>query len=179
VSAIAEAGRSPATIADDAEAAIMALVGDHVWGRDTDTWPDVLGRELAALSWNAALVEVGTGGSAAQLLGGASWVKGTRAIAALDPGADLPLVGLAREAGRSAGAWIGLGVRAVESGEDTLVELAAVGPWGVSESSQTAFLGGSEGRRRAGIAAAAFLLELLRVAAKGQQASAGPATGRQ
>jgi hypothetical protein len=42
------------------------------------------------------------------------------------------------------------------------VELAAVGPWGVTESSQTAFLGGSEGRRRAGIAAAALLDRILR-----------------
>jgi hypothetical protein len=109
-----------------------------------------------------ALVEVGTGGSAARLLGEAPWLKSTRAIAAGDSGANLPLAGLAREAGRAAGTWIGLAVRAVESGEDTRVELAAVGPWGVSETAQTAFLGGSEGRRRAGIAAASFLRELLR-----------------
>jgi hypothetical protein len=60
-------------------------------------------------------------------------------------------------------------VRAIEKGEDTRVELAAVGPWGVTESSQTAFLGGSEGRRRAGIAAAAFLDRILREpSARGQ-----------
>jgi hypothetical protein len=69
---------------------------------------------------------------------------------------------MADEVRRGAGASIGLAVRAVENGEDTRVELAAVGPWGVTESSQTAFLGGAEGRRRAGIAAAALLDGILR-----------------
>ena len=162
ISAIAGDGRSAEEIANEAEEAALAAVGDYVWGRDADTWPIVLGRELAKRSWNAALVEVGTGGAAARLIGEISWLKGTRSIAAGDPSANLPLAGLAREAGKSAGAWIGLAVRAIETGEDTLVEIAAVGPWGVSESSSTAFLGGAEGHRRAGIAAAAFLNSIVR-----------------
>jgi hypothetical protein len=139
----------------------------------------VLGRELAAKGWNAALVEVGTDGSTAKLFSGAPWLRGVRVIAAGDAASDLPLAGLAREAGRSAGAWIGLAVRAVEAGDDTRVDLAAVGPWGVSESSQTAFLGGSEGRRRAGIAAAAFLNKLLIAGSGAQAPSASTATGGQ
>ena len=162
ISAVAEAGRPAAALADEAETTVLAAVGRYVWGRGDDTWAAVLGRELETRAWNVALVEVGTGGSAARLLGEAPWLKSTRAIAAGDSGANLPLAGLAREAGRAAGTWIGLAVRAVETGEDTRVELAAVGPWGVSETAQTAFLGGSEGRRRAGIAAASFLRELLR-----------------
>jgi hypothetical protein len=86
---------------------------------------------------------------------------------------------LAREAGKSAGAWIGLAVRAVETGDDTRVELSAVGPWGVSESSMTAFLGGSEGRRRAGIAAAAFLHDLIRIGAGAHAPNTPTATGGQ
>jgi nicotinamide-nucleotide amidase len=162
ISAIAEAGRSAEELADQAEALVLAAVGDFVWGRDTDTWPAVLARELEKRKWNAALVEVGTGGAAARLLGEVPWLKGTRSIASGDPSAGLPLEGLARDAGRSAGAWIGLAVRAIETGEDTQVQLAAVGPWGVTESSTTAFLGGPEGHRRAGIAAAAFLNGILR-----------------
>jgi nicotinamide-nucleotide amidase len=178
ISAIA-ADRSAATLADEAEATVLAAVGEYVWGRGDDTWAAVLGRELEKRGWNAALVEVGTGGSAARLLGEAQWLKATRAIAAGDSGANLPLAGLAREAGRSAGTWIGLAVRAVETGEDTQVELAAVGPWGVSETAQTAFLGGSEGRRRAGIAAASFLRELLRSAPAAQKASSPAPSGGQ
>jgi nicotinamide-nucleotide amidase len=179
VSAVAEAGRSAVSMADEAGAAVLAAVGEFVWGHDDDTWPSVLGRELAAKGWNAALVEVGTDGSTAKLFSGAPWLRGVRVIAAGDAASDLPLAGLAREAGRSAGAWIGLAVRAVEAGDDTRVDLAAVGPWGVSESSQTAFLGGSEGRRRAGIAAAAFLNKLLIAGSGAQAPSASTATGGQ
>ncbi|HEX7490501.1 MAG TPA: molybdopterin-binding protein [Candidatus Limnocylindrales bacterium] len=175
ISAIAGSGRSARAVADAAEAIVLAAVGEFVWGHDTDTWPLVLGRELERQKWNTALVEVGTGGAAARLLGEAPWLKGTRSIAAGDPSANLPLAGLAREAGRSAGAWIGLAVRAVETGDDTRVELAAVGPWGVTEASQMAFLGGPEGHRRAGIAAAAFLNDILRSSAP--RPSTAPATG--
>jgi nicotinamide-nucleotide amidase len=177
ISAVAEAGRPAREIADEAEATVLAAVGEFVWGRDTDTWPLVLGRELDRQKWTAALVEVGTGGAASRLIGEAPWLKGTRSIAAGDPSANLPLAGLAREAGRSAGAWIGLAVRAIETGDDTRVELAAVGPWGVTESSQMAFLSGPEGHRRAGIAAASFLNGILRTGAS--RPSATSPTGRE
>jgi len=167
ISAVAGAGRSAATLADEAAAAVLAAVGDYVWGSDDDTWPAVLGRELERRSWTVALVEIGTGGATARLFGEAPWLRATRAIAA--PGSDAAgaLAELAGKALREAGASISLAVRAVETGEDTHVELAASGPWGVSESSQTAFLGGSEGRRRAGLAAASFLNAILRHGAGG------------
>jgi hypothetical protein len=50
----------------------------------------------------------------------------------------------------------------VETGEDTRVDLAVAGPWGVSEASQTAFLSGGEGRRRAALAAASYLHGLVK-----------------
>jgi hypothetical protein len=100
-------------------------------------------------------------------------------MAAGDPGAAVVLPALAEEALRTAGAAVGLAVRAVETAEDTRVELAAVGPWGTSESSQTAFLGGSEGRRRAGIAAAAFLNGILRDQPAIRPRSKRPSTGGQ
>lgn len=179
VSAVAGAGRSATHLADVAAAAVLAAVGQFVWGHDDDTWPAVLGSVLESNGWDAALVEVGTGGSAARLLGEAAWLKATRSMAAGDPGAAVVLPALAEEARRTARAAVGLAVRAVETGEDTRVELAAVGPWGTSESSQTAFLGGSEGRRRAGIAAAAFLNGILREPPASRPRSKPPSTGGQ
>jgi nicotinamide-nucleotide amidase len=169
ISAIAGDGKSATLCADEATTAVLQAVGVYVWGHGDDTWPSVLGRGLERNGWDAALVEVGTGGSGARLLGDATWLRTTQSIAAGDPRAVAVLVDLADEVRRGAGASIGLAVRAIEKGEDTRVELAAVGPWGVTESSQTAFLGGSEGRRRAGIAAAAFLDRILREpSARGQ-----------
>jgi nicotinamide-nucleotide amidase len=155
ISAVAQAGREPAELVEEAAAAVLAAVGDHVWGRDDETWQAVLGRQLAERGWTAALVEVGTGGSTTRLLGEAAWLLGARTLAADDP--IRPLPSLAERARQEAGASIGIAVRAVGTGEDTRVDLAVAGPWGVSEASQTAFLGGEEGRRRAALAAAAFL----------------------
>jgi nicotinamide-nucleotide amidase len=108
ISAIAEPRHPAASLMAKAEAAVLAAVGEHVWGHGDDTWSSVLGRELAEAGWDAALVEVGTGGSAARLLGEATWLKASRSLATGDPGAELPLLGLARQAGRSAGAWIAI-----------------------------------------------------------------------
>ena len=179
VSAVAGAGRTATQLVDEAAAAVLATVGRFVWGHDDDTWPAVLGRALETHGWDAALVEVGTGASAARLLGEAAWLKATRSMPGGDPGAAVALPALAEDTARASGATVGLAVRAVETGEDTRVELAAVGPWGSSESSQTAFLGGSEGRRRAGIAAAAFLNGILREQPAIRPRSKPPSTGGQ
>ena len=150
---------------------IASILGKYVWGRDRDTWPEVLGRDLSRLEWTAALLELGTGGAAARLLGDAPWLKAARAAIPDEPGAvgsGLPLpdlVGLAEQIRRESGASIGLAVRTIESGEDTQVELALASPLGTRHGSLTAFLGGVEGRRRAGIAAAAFLHSFAREAA--------------
>jgi molybdenum cofactor synthesis domain-containing protein len=163
VSAVAEPGRSADELVEAAEAAVLAAVGSYVWGHGGDTWPAVLGRELERHGWDAvALVEVGTAGSTAGLLGEAPWLKSARVIAAGAAGSEASLPDLAASAREEAAASIGLAVRAVERGGDTRVELAAVGPWGGSESSQVAFLGGSEGRRRAALAGAAFLNGIVR-----------------
>jgi nicotinamide-nucleotide amidase len=159
ISAVAGAGREPAELVEEAAAAVLAAVGDHVWGRDDDTWPAVLGRQLAEHAWTAALVEVGTGGSATRLLGEAEWLLSALTLA---PDPAEPLSALAEQARQEAGASIGIAVRAVETGGDTRVDLAVAGPWGVSEASQTAFLGGGAGRRRAALAAAAYLHGLLK-----------------
>ena len=166
ISAIAEEDRPPEDLVEEAATAVLAAVGDYVWGRDADTWPAVIGREMAAREWTVALLEAGTGGAAMRLLGDAPWLISSRLLA---PGeAEVQIEALAEKARRSSGATAGLAVRAIESGEDTTVEIAASGPWGARETRQTAFLGGSEGRRRAGIAAAAFLERWAREAPAGK-----------
>jgi nicotinamide-nucleotide amidase len=162
VSAVAGDGRPAVELAEEAATAVLAAVGKHVWGMGDETWPLVLGREFEARGWDAAVVEVGTGGATARLLGEATWLRSARVVAAGSPGADAALADVATQTRSDSGTTIGLAVRAIETAEDTRVELAAVGPWGVSETSQTAFLGGSEGRRRAGLAAASFLNRILR-----------------
>jgi len=172
ISAIAEAGRPAATVVDEAETVVLAALGQYVWGRADDTWPTVLGRDLAALDWTVAVVELGTGGSTARLLGDAPWLRAARATAAdqsseRGPDAPLPdLAELAEEIRQESGASVGLAVRTVDSGEDTQVELALASPWGARAANVTSFLGGAEGRRRAGIAAAAFLHSFAREAAQ-------------
>ncbi len=155
ISARADAVRSPGQLVEEAESAVLAAVGKHVWGRDGDTWPGVLGRELSARGWTATLVEAGTGGATMRLLGDAPWLVSSRLLAPAET--DAPIAALADQARKAADATVGLAVRAIESGEDTQVEVAISGPWGARETRQTAFLGGVEGRRRAGIAAVAFL----------------------
>ncbi len=177
ISATAEPDRTAESLADDATKAVMAAVGDHAWGRDDDTWPGVIGRELEPRDWSVALVDIGTGGSAARLIGDAAWLRSSRTVGDGDPDVRAILVEVAEAARGVSGASIGLVVRAVETAEDTRVEVAAVGPWGVSESSLTAFMGGSEGRRRAGVAAAAFLNEILRDVSRAPDASDAPGRG--
>jgi nicotinamide-nucleotide amidase len=160
ISARTDGGRSAAELVEGTAAAVLAVVGGFVWGRDDDTWPGVLGREMEARGWTAALVEAGTGGSTMRLLGDVTWLMSSRLLASTE--ANAPIAGLADQARRASGATVGLAVRAAESGDDTAVEVAACGPWGARETRQTAFLGGSEGRRRAGITAASFLNGILR-----------------
>lgn len=161
ISAHAEGSRSASELVDAASSVVLAALGDHVWGTADDTWPVVLGRELELRRWTVAVVEAGTGGSTTRLLGSESWLSSSMVgRPTFQP--ETKLTEQADEARRNAGATIGLAVLARESGEDTTVEIAAAGPWGISRTRQTAFLGGEEGRRRAGVAAAAFLLRTLR-----------------
>jgi nicotinamide-nucleotide amidase len=161
ISAHAEGAQSAAELVDRATEAVLVAVGKHVWGRDDDTWPVVLGRELDARGWDLAVVETGTGGSTIRLLGEAPWLRAA-SVGMNEWGRTQDPAAVARQARDDAGATIALAVRARDSGEDTQVDFAAAGPWGVAQGSQTAFLGGQEGRRRSGLAAAAFLLRIVK-----------------
>ena len=58
-----------ATLVATAEAQVMHLVGDHVWGRGDVTWAGAIEEGLAAKGWHLSIVEIGTRGSVLNLLG--------------------------------------------------------------------------------------------------------------
>jgi nicotinamide-nucleotide amidase len=157
ITAVASDGRSPAELVAAAEEKVLAAVGEYVWGYDDDTWPVAIEREISRLGWRVALIEIGTGGTAARLLGEALWLKSARLSS---PEGSPDLVDVAAAAQAEARSEVGLAVRAVEEGDDTTVEVAAVGPFGSTATRQVAFLGGMEGRRRAAVATAAFLFRI-------------------
>jgi hypothetical protein len=64
------------------------------------------------------------------------------------------------------GAPVGIGVRARPRGADTAVSVAVVGPGWVHREHRMVFLGGENGRLRAGLAAAHILLTAIRSNAK-------------
>ena len=168
IRAVAQDGMSPQEVAAPAQEAVLAVLGPHVWGRDGDTWPLVLGRSLAARGWTVALVEIGTDGATKRLLGDTPWLTAAEAeaeaegVEAATSPTDPALADLAADAARRAGATVGLAIRATKSGHDTDAEIAAWGPWGTRERRQTTFLGGTGGRRRVAVLAAAFLNGILR-----------------
>jgi hypothetical protein len=59
-------------------------------------------------------------------------------------------------------ASVGIGVRARPRGDDTAVSVVVVRPDGVHRERRLVFLGGSNGRSRAGLTAAAILLAQVR-----------------
>ena len=161
----------------------------HVWATGDTTWAAAIGAELEARGWTLASVEVGSGGSFATLLGDRPWLRLTQA---LDPTAtaavahqdepepdgdgqrvDRPnvadeqapmaaLEALVRRAMEGGGADVGVGLRATPGGGDTAVSVAVVRPGSVHRERRLVFLDGSQGRSRAGLAAAAVLLGDLR-----------------
>jgi hypothetical protein len=66
-------------------------------------------------------------------------------------------------------------VKASANGEDTAVSVAIVSPLRTHEERRLAFLGGSQGRSRAALTAAAMLLDELRGATAPAAVPGGPA----
>ncbi len=134
-----------------------------IFARGEATWPDVLGGRLAGRS--LAVVEAGTGGQLAALLGSAPWFVRGEVLPGAERAAhgsrevrsrDLRLEALRVRHG--AAADIGLALRARERHGDTAVGVAiALGHRDVSQVVRTAFLSGDEGRRRTALLACAEL----------------------
>lgn len=162
VSAVAVDGRSAAAIADEAEAAVVAALGDHVWARGATGWPEAIEAELARLRWSLATVETGTGGSVAAMLGGmASLRRATVLARGVTTGARNAAED-AVAARTAADADVAVAVRIAKRGDDTGVTVAVATASGVHRERRVAFLGGEQGRRRAALVAADVLLRQLR-----------------
>jgi nicotinamide-nucleotide amidase len=168
ISAVADPGpsidderRAAEAMADEVERRVLETVGRHVWARGDTTWPEEIGAALAGLGWNAAVSELGTGGSFAALLGDVDWlVLAERRADGRPAAADVR-----HEAARvreAAAADVGVAVAARPRGRDTAVSIAVVTPERTRRERRIAFLGGQHGRQRAALAAADVLLAALR-----------------
>jgi molybdenum cofactor synthesis domain-containing protein len=146
-----------ADVADAAESEVLERLREHVWARGETSWSAAIGERLGALGWRLATVELGTGGSLSTLLGDAEWLRRAESIAA-DSSDGAALDRLAEAARATAGCDVGVAVRAAARGDDTAVSVAIVSPRGVHHERRLAFLGGSQGRSRAALTAAAVLL---------------------
>jgi nicotinamide-nucleotide amidase len=173
-----QTGTSAADLVDRMAETVLAVIGDHVWAEGETTWPDAIGAALEDAGWSLAVLEVGTGGSLATLLGDRDWLVFTESLAAGTPaaaahddhgtqgdhdaGTSAGLEALTRRAMAVGGATVGVGVRARQLGDDTEADVVVVRPDGAHRERRVVFLGGALGRSRTGTAAAAVLLARLR-----------------
>jgi nicotinamide-nucleotide amidase len=164
------------------EAQIVAELGEHVWARGKQTWPELLVSLLTERGWRLAAVEVGLRGALLALLGeglGERLAFGeTLPHRPSHDGDRARLEQLAERTREIGKAEVGLAVEARERGGDTAVTVVLVTPDASHRETRVVFLGGSLGRARAAVAGAAILAARLRpspVAAPERTAQA-PAT---
>ncbi len=178
--------RTAEELVEVAAAAVLGLVGQHVWATGETTWSEAIGRRLGELGWTIATLEVGTGGSLAALLGDEDWLRFSENISPLAPAAspvepehesgaapdpaaittDSPddLIAFARRARELGGTDVGVAVWARPRAGDTSVSIAVSTPEGDDTVIRIVFLTGPLGRLRSALAVAAFVLEKLRAA---------------
>jgi nicotinamide-nucleotide amidase len=169
VSARAEHGRTAAQLADEAEAAVLAILGEFVWARGDATWARSLDEALGRRGWTLATSETGTDGALVALLRGMSAMRRAEVVVDLPELGSRPPVADGepelREAERvraGAGADVGLAIHATADGNDTPVTVAVVTPTGRHAERRLAFQRGRQGADRAAINGAAVLLAFLR-----------------
>ncbi len=164
----AEAGaRTAAERVEDMTDRVRALLAEHVWAEGETSWPDAIGTALAARGGTLAVVEVGTVGSCATLLGDRAWLRFTESLAADSStarahGTADGLEHLARRGAEIGEASHAIGVRVRPRGSDTSVSVVVAGPGWTQRERRMVFLGGANGRSRAALAAAHILLVAIR-----------------
>lgn len=165
ISAVGDGTRSAEQIADEAEAAVLAIVGRHVWARGATTWAEAIGDALGNLGWRLASVELGTGGTFVALLGSAPWLASATVLPAAETADVAGEADATRDgAPRAGGAEVGIAVSTRASGADTGVTIGVATPDGTRTERHVAFQGGEQGRLRAALLAASVLLGQLRAA---------------
>jgi len=175
ISARAADGRTAAELADEAEQAVLAMVGTHVWARGGTTWAQAIEAALTEHGWTLAIRERGSAGALVGLLREVAALRYAEVLAEPQPGAAGAAAAIAdgTRAGtgepdeadqvRSAGgADVGLAIRIESAGDDLGVRVAVATPVGVRRERHRALMRGMVGADRAAIAAAAVLLSVLR-----------------
>jgi nicotinamide-nucleotide amidase len=177
ISAVDADGQTGPDLVADAEARVLAALGDHVWARGTTSWAEAIGVELERLGWSMSVVEIGTGGSVGRLLGDRPWLDRVESLAPDGPAPSAPppgasdadeapersgLVAYARRGRELGGSALGVAVRARPRAGDTAVTTAVASPYGDHTERRLVFLDGELGRSRAALAGAAVLLAHLR-----------------
>jgi len=170
IAAVDEGDRTARELAEAAERAVLAVLGTHVWARGTTTWAEAIDDALNELGWTLATAEAGTDGALATLLAAAGRRRRAEVVHEA-PGLGELMAAAASVAQRS-GADVGCAVGIRSRGADTAVSVTVVTPRGEHQERRLAFLGGDQGRLRAGLAAADILLRQLRRAATEPQAGA-------
>ncbi len=184
ISATREGPTSAEDLVEAASKSVLAIVGDHVWATGETTWSGAIGSRLEELGWTLAIVEIGSAGQLASLLGDAPWLRFSEALAtdspgALahgadtgdrethgdDPGGPAGPDGLERYAARArelGGTDVGVALRARPRHGDTAAAVVVVTPTGVHRERRLVFLDGAAGRSRSALTAAAILLDALK-----------------
>ena len=159
--------RPAADLVTDVEHRIVDMLGEHVWARGETSWPAAIAEALDVKGWRLAAAEVGMRGALLALLG--EGLAGRLAFGetlAMRPephdGHRATLEHIAERVRELGDAEVGVAVEARERGGDTAVTVAVVTPEATHRETRVVFLGGSMGRGRAAIAAAAIVLNRLR-----------------
>lgn len=169
LSAVAEPARHgrPATTADELldviEPVVLAALEGHVWARGATTWPEAIGTELERLGWTLSAREIAGGGALGALLGGAAWLDRAEALKVRDtPRGRTDVAAEARAVREAGGSAVGLALAVRSRGPDMVASVAVVTPSETLRKRSLVFIGGELGRSRAALAAAGFLLAVLR-----------------
>jgi len=162
-------GRAAAeALVADVESRVIAELGEYVWARGRRTWPELLAELLDDRGWRLSVVEVGLRGALLGLLGDA--LADRLAFGETLPhrpshdGERAALERLAERVREVGGTEAAVAVEARERDGDTAVTVAVVTPEASHRETRVVFLGGSLGRGRAAVAAAAILASRLRAA---------------
>jgi nicotinamide-nucleotide amidase len=165
VSATADGRRTADVLVAEAVAALSPRIDPYVYAHDEEDWISAIGSRIGGR--RLATVEVGTGGSLAQLLGMAPFLVEARLRVPGDSDEGLDPLALAGEARRAVGTEIGLAVVARQAGDDMRAEVGLDTEDRQTLASHVIFRGGETGRRRSANAAAAELWRQLGEAQRG------------
>jgi nicotinamide-nucleotide amidase len=166
VSAFGDHANRAADLVRDAEAAVLEILGKHVWGTADETWADAIGRRMTGRGWTLSTVEVGTGGSLLTLLGDQPWIRFAEVLAGPDVAGlaehaaqddEHRLIALANRVRNLGGSDVGVSVEIRDHHADTEVLMGVARPEVERGERTVAFLGGQQGKARAALNAAAFL----------------------